>query len=87
MFNMEHADETHIVCPKCSHQIPLTESIAAPLLKAERRDFQQKLAVREAEFARQAEQLMRPSTWSMASKNPSRNPAQGTRAGGQDPRA
>jgi hypothetical protein len=29
-----HVHEPHIVCPKCSHQIPLTESIAAPLLEA-----------------------------------------------------
>jgi hypothetical protein len=52
-----HAPEPHIVCPECSHRIPLTESIAAPLLEAERRDFQKKLAVREAEFTRKAEDL------------------------------
>ena len=54
-----HVHEPHIVCPKCSHQIPLTESIAAPLLEAERKDFQQKLAVREAEFTRKADDLRR----------------------------
>jgi hypothetical protein len=52
-----HAPEPHIVCPECSHRIPLTESIAAPLLEAERRDFQKKLAVREAEFTRKAEDI------------------------------
>jgi len=52
-----HVHEPHIPCPKCGHQIPLTESIAAPLLEAERRDFQRKLAVREAEFARKADEL------------------------------
>jgi hypothetical protein len=51
------APEPHIVCPECSHRIPLTESIAAPLLEAERRDFQKKLAVREAEFTRKAEDI------------------------------
>jgi Uncharacterized protein conserved in bacteria (DUF2130) len=48
----EHAHDPHIICPKCSHQIPLTESLAAPLLEAERRDLQKKLADREADFAR-----------------------------------
>jgi hypothetical protein len=54
-----HAHEPHITCPKCSHQIPLTESIAAPLLEAERRDFRQKLAARDAEFERKADELKR----------------------------
>jgi hypothetical protein len=54
-----HAHEPHIVCPKCSHQIPLTESIAAPLLEAERHDFRQKLAARDAEFALKADELKR----------------------------
>jgi hypothetical protein len=52
-----HRHEPHITCPKCSHQIPLTESIAAPLLEAERRDFQKKLAKREEEFTRKADDL------------------------------
>ncbi|MBR1153966.1 DUF2130 domain-containing protein [Bradyrhizobium sp. JYMT SZCCT0428] len=51
--------EPHIVCPKCSHLIPLTESIAAPLLEVERKNFQQKLAAREAEFERKAGDLRR----------------------------
>src|SRR5258708_17428890 len=54
-----HVHDPHIVCPKCSHQIPLTESIAAPLLEAERKDFQQKLAAREAEFSSKADELRR----------------------------
>ena len=54
-----HVHDPHIPCPKCGHQIPLTESIAAPLLEAERRDFQQKLASREVEFARKADELRR----------------------------
>jgi hypothetical protein len=56
---MAHVHEAHITCPKCSHQIPLTESIAAPLLEAERKDFQQKLAAGEAEFERKASDLRR----------------------------
>lgn len=54
-----HIHEPHIVCPKCSHQIALTDSIAAPLLEAQRRRFQEKLAAREAEFTRKADELRR----------------------------
>lgn len=54
-----HVHEPLIVCPKCAHEIPLTESLAAPLLEAERKTFQQKLAVSEAEFARKSDELKR----------------------------
>jgi hypothetical protein len=57
VFMAGHVHEPHIPCPKCGHQIPLTESIAAPLLEVERRDFQAKLAAREAEFARKGDEL------------------------------
>jgi hypothetical protein len=52
-----HVHEPHIPCPKCGHEIPLTESIAAPLLEAERRSFQTKLAAKETEYARKADEL------------------------------
>ncbi|MCA6121217.1 DUF2130 domain-containing protein [Bradyrhizobium sp. WSM 1704] len=52
-----HVHEPRIICPRCSHQIALTESIAAPLLEAQRRGFQEKLVAREAEFARKADEL------------------------------
>lgn len=54
-----HVHEPHIICPKCSHEIALTESLAAPLLEAERKSFQQKLAAREAEFVSKADDLRR----------------------------
>ena len=54
-----HVHEPHILCPKCSHQIPLTESLAAPLLEAERREFQKKITAREAEFTLKADELRR----------------------------
>jgi hypothetical protein len=54
-----HVLEPQIVCPKCSHKIPLTESIAAPLLEAERQDFRTKLAAKDAEFGRKADDLRR----------------------------
>jgi hypothetical protein len=53
----EHPHEPHVPCPKCGHQIPLTESIAAPLLEAERRGLQAKLAAKETEFSRKADEL------------------------------
>jgi hypothetical protein len=56
---VDHVHEPRIVCPKCSHQILLTESIAAPLLEAERKGFQQKLAAHEAEFGRKVDDLRR----------------------------
>ncbi|UPJ74102.1 DUF2130 domain-containing protein [Bradyrhizobium sp. 187] len=52
-----HVHEPHFVCPKCSHQIALTESIAAPLLEAQRRGFEERLVAREAEFTRKADEL------------------------------
>jgi hypothetical protein len=54
-----HVHEPHILCPKCSHQIPLTESLAAPLLEAERRELQKKLTAREVEFTLKADELRR----------------------------
>ncbi|RXG84834.1 DUF2130 domain-containing protein [Bradyrhizobium zhanjiangense] len=49
--------EPHILCPKCNQEIVLTESIAAPLLEAQRRGFEEKLIAREAEFNRKADEL------------------------------
>src|ERR1700742_4211854 len=54
-----HFHEPHVVCPKCSHQIPLTESLAAPLLEAERRRFQEQLSEREIEFSRRTDELQK----------------------------
>lgn len=57
-----HFHEPHVVCPNCNHQIPLTEFIAAPLLEAERRKFQEKLLERETEFARKSAELQKQQT-------------------------
>jgi hypothetical protein len=40
--------EPTIVCPKCSNEIRLTESLAAPLIAATRREFEQRLQVERA---------------------------------------
>jgi DNA repair exonuclease SbcCD ATPase subunit len=54
-----HATEPHVVCPNCSHPIPLTESLAAPLLEAARKDFRDQLAAKDSEFSRKADELRR----------------------------
>jgi hypothetical protein len=43
--------EPTIHCPKCHSEIPLTESLAAPLVEATRREFETRLAQKEAEAA------------------------------------
>ena len=46
-------------CPNCNHEIKVTESLAAPLLKETRRRFEEQLAQKDAEVARQADALRR----------------------------
>ena len=36
--------EPTIVCPKCSTEIKLTESLAAPLVEAVKKEYKEKLA-------------------------------------------
>ncbi|MBR0695338.1 DUF2130 domain-containing protein [Bradyrhizobium lablabi] len=54
-----HTTEPNITCPKCKHQIQLTESLAAPLLEAERKALQRQLDSKEAEYREKAEELRR----------------------------
>lgn len=44
--------EPQIVCPNCRTEIKLTEQLAAPLIAETRRQFDQQLAQKEADFAR-----------------------------------
>ena len=44
--------EPTITCPQCKAEIKLTESLAAPLLEVTKRDFEQRLAQKEAESAK-----------------------------------
>jgi len=46
------AIEPAIVCPNCKKEIRLTESLAAPLVEATRRQYEQKLADKDSEIAR-----------------------------------
>src|SRR3984957_16721857 len=51
--------ETIIVCPKCHSDIPLTESLAAPLLAAIHRDYERRIADKDRDIAERAEALHR----------------------------
>ena len=44
--------EPTITCPKCSNEIRLTESLAAPLIDATRRQFEQRLSAKDEEIAK-----------------------------------
>jgi hypothetical protein len=49
--------EPVIVCPNCSHEIKLTQSLAAPLVEEAKRGFEQRLRERDAEIAEREKQL------------------------------
>ena len=44
--------EPTIICPQCKTEIKLTESLAAPLLEATKRDFEERLAQKDADAAK-----------------------------------
>ena len=46
-----------IVCPECSTEIRLTESLAAPLIAETRKQFEAQLAAKEADFGRREAKL------------------------------
>jgi hypothetical protein len=46
-----HTNEPTIICPNCKTEIRLTESLAAPLIEATRRQYEQKIAQQEADVA------------------------------------
>jgi hypothetical protein len=50
--------EPTIVCPNCKTEIKLTESLAAPLIAATRKQFEQQLAQKDSDIAKR-EQAMR----------------------------
>jgi hypothetical protein len=53
--NIQRTDtvtEPQIVCPNCRTEIKLTESLAAPLIAETRRQFEQQLAAKEADFGK-----------------------------------
>ena len=50
--------EPTITCPNCKVEIKLTESLAAPLIEATRREYEQRLAKKDADIAKR-EALLR----------------------------
>jgi len=53
------AVEPVIVCPNCKKEIRLTESLAAPLVEATRRQYEQKLADKDSEIAQREAEVRR----------------------------
>ena len=49
--------EPTVICPNCRTEIRLTESLAAPLIEATRRDYEQRLAQKEADIAQRESSL------------------------------
>ena len=49
--------ETTITCPKCKTEFPLTESLAAPMLAATRKQFEQQLAQKDEDVAKREQSL------------------------------
>ena len=50
--------EPTIICPNCKTEIKLTESLAAPLIEAVRRQYEQQLTQKDSDIAKR-EQAMR----------------------------
>lgn len=49
--------ETTITCPNCNSAVPLTESLAAPLIAATRKQFETQLKQKDADIARREQGL------------------------------
>jgi hypothetical protein len=49
--------EPTIICPKCKTEIPLTESLAAPLLEATRKQYERKMAQKDSDIEQREEAL------------------------------
>lgn len=49
--------EPTIICPNCKTEIPLTASLAAPLIEATRRDYEKRLAQKDTDIAKRESTL------------------------------
>ena len=49
--------EPTIICPNCKTEFPLTESLAAPMLAATRKQFEQRIAEKEEDVAKREQNL------------------------------
>lgn len=61
--------EPVIVCPNCKKEIRLTESLAAPLVEATRRQYEQKLAEKDSELAKREAEVRRQEKAVAEAKN------------------
>jgi hypothetical protein len=61
--------EPVIVCPNCRKEIKLTESLAAPLVEATRRQYEQKLADKDSEVAKREAEVRRQEKAVAEAKN------------------
>ena len=57
--------EPTIICPQCHQEIKLTESLAAPLIETTKRDFEKRLAQKDADMAKR-ETLLRSQEEALA---------------------
>ncbi|HEX8364890.1 MAG TPA: DUF2130 domain-containing protein [Allosphingosinicella sp.] len=49
--------EPTIICPECKQEIKLTESLAAPLIEATRKEFEERISKRDAEISQREQAL------------------------------
>src|SRR5450830_185413 len=56
------ATEPTIICPKCKTEIKLTESLAAPLVEAIRRDYEERLTQKDTHMAQRETALRERET-------------------------
>ncbi len=49
--------EPTIICPSCKAEIKLTESLAAPLIESTRRDYEKRLAQKDADTAKRETEI------------------------------
>lgn len=49
--------EPTIICPKCKTEIKLTESLAAPIVESIKRDYEDRLAKKDADIAQRQSAL------------------------------
>jgi hypothetical protein len=54
--------EPTVVCPHCKSEIKLTESLAAPLLESVRRNYEQRLAQKDADIAKREKTVQERET-------------------------
>ena len=52
--------EPTITCPSCKTEIKLTESLAAPLIEATRKQFEQQLAQKDSDIAQREQVIPKP---------------------------